>query len=478
MVRTGLRRLLLLSGVLLSLRAQCRGAEFYVSPSGTPAGDGSLENPWSLAVALAAPPAVRPGDTIWLRGGTYRGTFESRLNGSAESPIVVRQFPGERATLDGGNSGFVSILSVSGSYTWYQGFEITSTDPVRVSAQTGSSPTDIGRGGGVATVQDPGTGAGLKFINLVVHDTAGGFGLWREATDLEVSGCLVYNNGWLAPDRGHGHGFYVQNLTGTKRITDNLIFANFSHGIQAYGSEAADLDNITIQGNTIFDNGLAPEYERNVLVGGGSVARNPQIVQNILFYPGATGQNLNVGYDPYGAGSVGAVITGNYVVNGVNLFSALNTAVTMTGNSFFSPTDASIQTRFPTNVYSMSPPAAPAVFIRRNAYEAGRANITVVNWGGAAAVPVDIGTILPIGAAYEIVDAQDFFGPPVARGVHDGSPIILPMAGLSTAPPLGLAPFPATGLRFNVFVLLPEIARRTRPEPSLQRRPSPRHLLD
>ncbi len=49
-------------------------AGFYVAPTGTSSGDGSLSRPWDLATALAgAGGKVQPGDTIWMRGGTYKG---------------------------------------------------------------------------------------------------------------------------------------------------------------------------------------------------------------------------------------------------------------------------------------------------------------------------------------------------------------------------------------------------------------------
>ena len=453
MLGPSFKRFSLALAIALAFSASARGSEFFVSPSGNADGDGNIGNPWSLAFALSQPAAVKPGDTIWLRGGTYRGTFTSYLNGSASAPIKVRQYPGERAILDGGNSKFDNILSVSGSYTWYWGFEIMSSDPNRVSTQTGSNPTDIGRGGAVAIVQTSDTGAGLKFINLIVHDTANGFGLWKEATDAEVYGCLVYYNGWTAPDRGHGHGFYVQNLTGTKRIADNIIFSNFSHGIQVYGSAAAALNNVTIQGNTFFDSGMPADYQRNVLVGGGSVAQNPRLIDNVLYFPSTTGQNLNVGYE-YGAGVNNAVITGNYVVNSENAyFSPLNTNVTMTGNSFYTPVDSSSQSLFPSNIYSPdSHPSTPQVFVRPNQYEPGRANITVVNWGNAATLSLDLSAVLYPGAVYEIRNAQDYFAGPVLAGTFTGSPIEMPMSGLSVAVPVGFDG-PSLGSDLQVFVL-------------------------
>jgi hypothetical protein len=437
-----------------TFRASAAGGNYYVSPTGTSHGNGSVGSPWDLQTALSQPTGVSAGDTIWLRGGTYRGTFTSHLNGSASAPIKVRQYPGERAIIDGGNSSFVNILTVAGSYTWYWGFEIMSSDPTRVTTQSGSNPTNIGRGGAINTMQTSETGPGLKFINMVVHDAAGGFGLWTEAVDAEVYGCLVYYNGWTAPDRGHGHGFYVQNLSGTKRIVDNIVFSNFSHGIQAYGSSSANLDNITLQGNTFFSNGMpAPDYQRNVLVGGGSVAHNPVIVDNVLYYPGPDGENLNIGYDPYGVGAANPVITGNYVVNGEDAaFSSLNTNVTMTGNSFYTPVVAAIQSRFPSNVYTGTP-TAPQIFIRPNQYEPGRAHVTVVNWGNASSVAINLSSVLAPGASYEIRNAQNFFGPALRTGTYAGGAVSVPSTG-SPAPPVGIGAPPGTGPAFATYVVL------------------------
>src|SRR5205814_5040657 len=100
---------------------------FYVSPTGSPSGDGSFTNPWDLATALDGPAAVTPGSTIWLRGGTYSdgpyyGGYLSNLTGTAAAPIVVRQFPGERATVP-------KFLAVRGGYTWYWWLEIVHTIP-------------------------------------------------------------------------------------------------------------------------------------------------------------------------------------------------------------------------------------------------------------------------------------------------------------------------------------------------------------
>jgi hypothetical protein len=135
-----IRAVLPVLAVLALLEAtEAFAIDFYVSPAGTTStapGTGTITNPWALQTALAQPAAVHPGDTIWLRGGTYTGLFTSYLTGTSSLPIVVRQYPGERARLDGNVNPLVLgtdswILKVNGAYTWYWGFEVMDSNPNR-----------------------------------------------------------------------------------------------------------------------------------------------------------------------------------------------------------------------------------------------------------------------------------------------------------------------------------------------------------
>ena len=441
-------------GFLLALSAAAAGAaDFYVAPNGSPTNSGSFASPWNLAKALSQPSVVHPGDTIWLRGGTYSGTFSSSLTGSAANPIVVRQYPGERATIDGGNSGGGTILSIAGSYTWYWGFEIMSSNTVRVASTDGDNPPEIVRGEGIATVQSSATGSGLKFINLVIHDARQGVALWKEAVDAEVYGCLIYNNGWDSPSRGSGHGIYTQNQIGTRKLTDNIVFSGYGYGIHAYGSSAAFLDNFLFQGNTIFNSGnlSATGPSRTLLLGGDSIAHNPQVIGNFLYRQGGgVGSDLDMGYS---AGCVNPTVTGNYISSGA-YFVNCTSGLMMTGNTFYGATNFS-QSAFPSNTYFSSRPTGVQVAVRPNAYEAGRANVTVYNWNRQAIVGVDLSGILAVGAGFEVRNVLDFYGAPVLVGTYTGALVSVPMSGLSVAPPVGRLATASTAPDFAVFIVLP-----------------------
>jgi len=440
---------------LLALSLPARAAEFHVAPDGSALGDGSPGAPWDLATTLAHPPAVAPGDVVWLHHGVYRGPFESRLRGEESAPIVVRQAPGERAVIDGGCSG-APVLVVDGAHTWYWGFEVTNSDPHRVVKERGPWPT-LPRGIGVYTRQVPGGGVGTRFINLVVHDTSGGFGVWKEAENVEVYGSLMYYNGWDAPERGHGHGIYVQSRNGTTRVVDNVLFDQFSHGIHAYGSSSAVLNGLHVEGNIAFNNGRLSAVTgnaRNILLGGDVVAESPTIVDNAAYYPfGESGGDNNFGYS---AGAIGMVATGNYLAGPRALWMIARPGIDFTGNTLIGGTYPFAPGDYPDNTYLSAPPSGAHVVVRPNRYEAGRANVAIFNWDRDDAVPVDLSALLAPGDLYEVRDAQNFFGPPLASGTFDGAPVSFPMAQTVVARPVGLVPVaPAhTGREFAAFVVL------------------------
>src|ERR1035437_8864876 len=149
MRRGGVVIALLLAGVDFSVSA----TDFYVSPAGTTStapGTGSITNSWSLQTALSQPAAVHPGDTIWLRGGIYTGEFRSYLTGTALSPIKLRQYPGERATLDGNVNpavlgNHIEVLTIQtgdGAYTWFWGLEVMNSNPNRYNPTSGSNRSE------------------------------------------------------------------------------------------------------------------------------------------------------------------------------------------------------------------------------------------------------------------------------------------------------------------------------------------------
>lgn len=76
----------------------------YVSVRGSDDNPGSLGRPWRT-IAYAAS-QLRPGDTLLVRGGTYRERPTVAASGTAGAPITIQSYPGESAVVDSGPAGF------------------------------------------------------------------------------------------------------------------------------------------------------------------------------------------------------------------------------------------------------------------------------------------------------------------------------------------------------------------------------------
>jgi hypothetical protein len=426
-VWTGLVLGLLLAGVASAgTGASSQAPEYHVTTTGSPHGDGSKSKPWDLNTALNLSKEVKPGSTIWVHGGTYKGICYTQLHGTAAQPIIVRNWKNERVTIDGGNSNGRVIFTIAATYTWFWGLEVMSSETnkiAKVPVSNNSWPVDIMYGEGVMIDQDANGGIGCKFINMIVHDTRLGFSSWKEAVNAEVYGCIVFDNGWQGPDQLHGHNFYIQNIDGTKVFADNFILRAYSHGIQAYGSGSAHIDNLQFTGNVLVNN-----IGRGFLLGSGNEALNPVFKDNVVYRddPSCGGTLFIMNYGR--AGTKNAVVTGNIFWGGILSFKN-NENITFNGNTLFNSTTDGDVPNMSGNTWLSSRPAKNTVLLRQNKYEPKRAHITVLNWTGQDAVDVDVSAVLQKGDAFEVRDAQNYYGTPVLSGKYTGKPLRLPMVG-------------------------------------------------
>lgn len=456
---------------------------YYVAPGGSSANDGSASRPWDLATALAGGGGrVAPGDTIWLRGGTYRGPVRSRVSGVAGAPVVIRQYPGERAIIDGAGSTS-STFVVDGSYSIFWGFELTNTDPDR---------TDLNRPDMVVN-----HGPHNKYINLIVHDGNVAYYTYTDQPDVEIYGSIIYNIGWQGTDRGHGHAIYAKNDVGPLVLRDNVMFNQFGYGVHGYtNAGSGHLINIRIEGNVSFNNGSLSNNSTasNIMVAGNEVADQIVVKDNFTYFsPSVGGSSLRMGRGSLLDGSMR--IEGNYLAGGSpvmdvgdwrqavvagNTFIGTGNMVVLqdpntsqhawSGDLFYRDPSANAW-RYSGTYYTFSAwqtatglaagdqarSGAPAtqVFVRPNAYEPGRAHIIVYNWGRLSMVAADLAGVLRVGERFEVRNVQDLFGTPVVSGVYTGGAVSLAMTGATPPAPIGMAASrsPVTGPEFDVFLV-------------------------
>ncbi len=87
-------------------RARGDGPGYFVDPlKGDDRAEGSEKTPWrTINHALKQ---LKPGDTLYLRGGVHHESVYCAVAGKKDAPITIRSFPGEQAIIDGGMREFL-----------------------------------------------------------------------------------------------------------------------------------------------------------------------------------------------------------------------------------------------------------------------------------------------------------------------------------------------------------------------------------
>ena len=470
-----------------------------MGPNGSSANKGSLNSPWSLITVWTdhgVPRAIKPGDTICLRGGTYVGGYHVQLQGTPTAQITTQPYPGERATIDG-----TGISVDGGGYVTIRGLEVTYSNLNR---------TDYRAGGFAVSVP------GVKLINNIIHDTGAAIVSNETGFDDEFYGNVIYNIGWDDTNSGLGQGgtgpaFYCSNQTGFKRFYENIVTNGFGVGFHLYSAGRAHLNNFDLQGNVSFDNGYWTRVQDSSYASEGRTTDNFLIgnrpITNLVFKDNfgyhreqRGGMNVNIGYGM--ADNVSGVIQGNTMVGGTNSiarFSTVNFRRNFVASHwtemYYAPPSASspiVSQVIDGNVYYFYPDDcgseqfnAPdgvaktiaqwramgldanssfypcgtrptnSVTVRKNAYDANRAHVIIGNFLKLAMVTADLSSVLKVGDQFEFHNSQDYYGPLVASGTYSG-PISINMVTLAVARPVGWngAMVKSSGPEFAAFILI------------------------
>jgi hypothetical protein len=377
---------------------------YYVAPNGKAAAAGTYEDPWDIVSALAGQQkAVQPGDTIWIRGGVYaqkagasgeRPQFTIKLAGTEQKPIVVRTAAGERAIIDG-----ITSVAKGTDYLTLQDLEWCPTPGAKAvyeTNQSGSWPGGLSPTGGDLRID---SGKGCKYVNLYIHDNpSGGSGFWVGATDSEMYGCIIVNNGWKGPDRHHGHAVYTQNNEGLKKITNCVLSTRNGDGqytIHAY-TEGGFLKNFDIEENICYAKGT-------FLVGGAKVAEHIKVRKNYLYN---MPMQIKNGAD--------CAIEDNVLLKSPLLVRKYQQATVngnlIVGGEFKPELVEKLEGKNKTEA-----PAEPMVILQPNKFDTGRANLAIFNFPKAASV--------------DVMNPEDLFGKPIFTGKVAGEKLTVPMKG-------------------------------------------------
>ena len=286
------------------------GSRRYVSPRGSDSNPGTLPRPWrTLQHGLDK---LRKGQALLLRGGTYREDVVLTRGGTAKQPLVVQNYPRERALLLPGGDDENAMPFQVGNGAAY----------VRISGLV----FEGAKGPSTANVYVSGTAHHITFSRCEIRNSARQ-GFFSESTTRAVSivGCDVHDNGGDGPDN-LDHNIYME---GRDHVIANSVVtgARNGYGIQLYPSS----NHVLVVNNTIVDN------RTGVIVGGeGSQATTKALlVNNIVAF------NERDGITTYwGDGSRGQ---GNFALNnlgygnGGSNFATSSGGISYTRNSTSNP---------------------------------------------------------------------------------------------------------------------------------------------
>jgi len=210
-------------------QARADGHTYYVATNGNDSAAGTLDAPWR-SIGRAAR-GVMPGDSVYVRGGTYNETIDVNTSGSAAAgPIVFASYPGEKAAVSGAGlavpanamRGLWNLNNVS--YVTVQGFDIGNYS----TSSTSATPVGIYLNGG---------GTQVNILGNRVHDIANRI---ESCPNGNAFGIEVYAN-----DAAHS----INHLTISGNEIDHL-----RTGCSESLSLTGNVEQWTISNNVVHDN--------------------------------------------------------------------------------------------------------------------------------------------------------------------------------------------------------------------------------
>lgn len=302
------------------------GTNYYVSPAGSDANDGSQQLPWLTIQHAAA--LAQAGATVHVAPGNYAGAITTQINGTASARIRFLSDTQWGAVI---RAASVDIIWTNlADYVDIEGFDIAGSTAdtcngiinyasyVRV---VGNNVHDVGHdttacvfGSGIVNHQNQ-AGHDDDLIGNVVHDVGDfsltyqyhhgiyhanlrghiwnnlvyrcqgwGIHLWHAANQVTIANNTVFNNaygGMLIGDGDDSGGFAPGVVNDYTVVTNNIVYSNglrsgaSGYGIEEYGATGTHNQYLN---NLVYQNGPADWNLQNGIVAVSSISTNPQFV--------------------------------------------------------------------------------------------------------------------------------------------------------------------------------------------------------
>jgi hypothetical protein len=459
--------------MLLAATSICHGSNWYVSTNGS--GNGSIGSPWSLQTAITSS-SIQPGDTVWLRNGTYEPTttfpdldvnrlgWKPSITGNASSLITFASYSNEWAQID----RVWYLAGYSCGYLCFSNLEFF--DSLKGHNLTNSQNPCGGCSGSVPWVHFPlGGNTGFQWVNCLIHDVNNCWGNGGGATSIR--GNVIWYVGWdilehvcyPAPASLTGNicAWHYQNVVNfntqdficqsniifgggdtvaspvnantdifgsgyNENISYNYFYNRIGTAVQAiamsFGGSATT--SLTVNSNVIVN--ALPVYWASSANG----AYNAVTFTSNVVYGSDNNANASYSLQSYKVGS-----TSGFTINHNSYYSTAPMAPSFnyngSGDSFAQWQTTGLDAN--SSAYSGTKPPY-ATYVIPNQDVKKRANIAVYNWPLSNNVTVNLSSVLNAGDSYNLYSAQNYKAGPIQSGIYNGTSISIPMTGLTVAP--------------------------------------------
>jgi len=221
---------------------------YYVSPSGNDTNTGSFDSPWKTLEKASE--TATPGDTIWMKAGTYKEIFSPANSGRSDAYITFQNMASESVVIDaeGRDHG---ILLWNKSFIRLSGFEVINaiSDAIFIGHSDDSTADKIIIE--KMTIHDCPDATGITVYgnnNHILYNTIYGchYGIYFDGNLFNISNNDISNctKSGIAP------------LGNNSIIQYNRIHHNAEYGISTWIGSSQVLADLSIQYNIIYDNTL------------------------------------------------------------------------------------------------------------------------------------------------------------------------------------------------------------------------------
>ncbi|WNM58127.1 right-handed parallel beta-helix repeat-containing protein [Candidatus Nitrospira allomarina] len=289
--------------------SEAKASNYYVAASnGNDGNRGTLQEPFRTLERGVS--VLIPGDTLFVRGGTYLGSHNLAKipNGNSwEQTVSIKRYASEKVVITAARDRSALYFADGSHYVIVEGFVFDARGGAN-GIQTGHRSHHIrilnseimnANSNGILT----GISNDIEFIGLKIHDNgvtpARGHGIYLDGNKILVKDCSIYRNG------GWGvHMYSSSNQPSNNMITNNRIYDNARFGkgpgVGVYGGTNNSVINNVIWGNImgvevnygasnskVFNNTVHANSSYGIWLG--STSRDSLIKNNIASLNGGNG---------------------------------------------------------------------------------------------------------------------------------------------------------------------------------------------